>query len=61
MQVVKLNRQGNALRCTIPAALARQVGLTSRDHVAITFWEPDELVIRKLPRMPQARSARGEQ
>lgn len=60
MQIVKINKQGNALRVTIPASYARQLALTKRDHVQVWIELPELLCITKVPRIVQARSARGE-
>jgi antitoxin component of MazEF toxin-antitoxin module len=60
MRIVKVNRQGNALRITIPAGYARQLGLTTRDHLEVSIAHDGYLQMCKVPRVLQARSARGE-
>lgn len=59
MQIVKVNRQGNALRVTIPASYARQLALTKRDHVWVTSTDDGALILRKLDRLFSG-VARGE-
>jgi antitoxin component of MazEF toxin-antitoxin module len=61
MQIVKVNRHGNALRVTIPATYARQLGITRRDHVEVWTGQDGVLVLRRLDRALRSRSTRGEQ
>ncbi len=60
MQIVKLNRQGSALRVTIPAGYARQLALTARDHVYVEVTGYASLRLWKVPRALRARSVQGE-
>jgi len=60
MEIVKVNRHGNALRVTIPAGYARQLGLSARDHVYVRMHLGCAVLLERVPRELRPRSSQGE-
>ena len=57
MDITRLGRHGTSYRTTLPAHLARALGLRVGDHVAWTFNTKGHGELRRLPRADELAAA----